>query len=165
MRECATVYEARENWQMRYCIWWIQGVNGGSCLKTFHRIQQHTVFTAKSKSAGCGIKYGASCKKDANKYRAQGESKLRDHWFPECENSSGKWGRWNWRWEKTKGRKRHIVVEVLGCLLSVAVHAANIHDTKGGMFVAKRAHGRYGQNFSFSHLAQTLMNTAPNTGR
>lgn len=66
---------------------------------------------------------------------------------------------------KTKGRKRHIVVEVLGCLLSVVVHAANIHDTEGGIFVAKRAHESYGQNFSFSHLVQTLMNTAPNTGR
>lgn len=32
--------------------------------------------------------------------------------------------------EKTKGRKRYIVVDVLGCLLSVVVHAANIHDTK-----------------------------------
>lgn len=28
--------------------------------------------------------------------------------------------------EKKKGRKRHIVVDVLGCLLSVVVHAANI---------------------------------------
>ena len=32
--------------------------------------------------------------------------------------------------KKTKGRKRHIVVDVLGCLLSVNVHAANVHDTQ-----------------------------------
>ena len=44
---------------------------------------------------------------------------------------------------KTKGRKRHIVVDVLGCLLSVVVHAANIHDTKGGISTAKRAYERY----------------------
>ncbi|MEY8385922.1 transposase [Oscillospiraceae bacterium 38-13] len=45
--------------------------------------------------------------------------------------------------EKTKGRKWHIVVDVLGCLLSVVVHAANIHDTKSGISTAKRAYKRY----------------------
>ncbi len=44
---------------------------------------------------------------------------------------------------KTKGRKRHIVVDVLGCLLSIVVHAANIHDTKGGISAAKQACERY----------------------
>ena len=34
-------------------------------------------------------------------------------------------------------------MDVLGCLLSVVVHAANIHDTKGGIFAAKRGYGRY----------------------
>ena len=34
-------------------------------------------------------------------------------------------------------------MDVLGCLLSVIVHAANIHDTKGGIFVAKRAYEQY----------------------
>ena len=34
-------------------------------------------------------------------------------------------------------------MDVLGCLLSVIVHAANIHDTKGGIFVAKQASERY----------------------
>ncbi len=45
--------------------------------------------------------------------------------------------------EKTKGRKRHIVVDVLGCLLSIVVHAANIHDTKGGISTAKQAYQQY----------------------
>ena len=45
--------------------------------------------------------------------------------------------------EKTKGRKRHVVVDVLGCLLSVVVHAANVHDTKSGISTAKRAYERY----------------------
>ena len=44
---------------------------------------------------------------------------------------------------KTKGRKRHIVVDVLGCLLSVVVHAANIHNTKGGISTDRRAYMRY----------------------
>lgn len=32
--------------------------------------------------------------------------------------------------KKTKGRKRHIVVDTLGNLLHVKVHAANMNDTK-----------------------------------
>ena len=34
-------------------------------------------------------------------------------------------------------------MDVLGCLLAVIVHAANIHDTKGGISAAKRACERY----------------------
>ena len=34
-------------------------------------------------------------------------------------------------------------MDVLGCLLSVTVHAANIHDTKGGISTAKQAYERY----------------------
>ena len=45
--------------------------------------------------------------------------------------------------KKVKGRKRHIVVDTLGCLLTVAVHAANIHDTKGGIEVADKAIDKY----------------------
>lgn len=33
--------------------------------------------------------------------------------------------------KKIKGRKRHIMVDTLGCLIEVMVHAANVHDTKG----------------------------------
>ena len=33
-------------------------------------------------------------------------------------------------------------MDVLGCLLSVVVHAANIHDTKGGISTAKRTYER-----------------------
>lgn len=36
--------------------------------------------------------------------------------------------------EKTKGRKRHIVTDTMGNILAVHVHAANIHDTKGGVY-------------------------------
>lgn len=34
-------------------------------------------------------------------------------------------------------------MDVLGCLLSAVVHAANIHDTKGGISTARRAYERY----------------------
>lgn len=34
-------------------------------------------------------------------------------------------------------------MDVLSCLLSVVVHAANVHDTKSGISTAKRAYKRY----------------------
>ena len=45
--------------------------------------------------------------------------------------------------EKTKGRKRHIVTDAMGNLLGVRVHAANIHDTKGGIETLERALKNY----------------------
>ena len=41
--------------------------------------------------------------------------------------------------KKTKGRKRHIVVDTMGNLIQVIVHAANRHDTKAGCDVLKAA--------------------------
>lgn len=38
--------------------------------------------------------------------------------------------------KKIKGRKRHIVVDIMGNLLSVVVHAANLHDTMAGYYPA-----------------------------
>ena len=40
--------------------------------------------------------------------------------------------------KKTKGRERHIVVDIMGNLLAVVVHAANIHDTNSGISGSKR---------------------------
>ncbi len=45
--------------------------------------------------------------------------------------------------KKVKGRKRHIVVDTMGNLLAVTVHAANIHDTKSGINPAKKAYEKY----------------------
>jgi len=45
--------------------------------------------------------------------------------------------------KKVKGRKRHIVVDIIGNLLAVVVHAANIHDTKSGINPAKIAFEKY----------------------
>ena len=45
--------------------------------------------------------------------------------------------------EKTKGRKRHIVTDTMGNLLCIHVHAANIHDTKGGIYTFEKALYRY----------------------
>lgn len=45
--------------------------------------------------------------------------------------------------KKVKGRKRHTVVDIMGNLLAVCVHAANIHDTKSGINPAKKAFKKY----------------------
>lgn len=45
--------------------------------------------------------------------------------------------------KKIKGRKRHIVVDVLGNLLHVKVHAANIHDTKAACDIFNAASKKY----------------------
>ena len=45
--------------------------------------------------------------------------------------------------KKIKGRKRHIVTDTMGNILSVKVHAANIHDTKSGIIPMSIAKEKY----------------------
>ena len=45
--------------------------------------------------------------------------------------------------KKIKGRKRHIVVDTMGNLLAIKVHAANLHDTKSGIDPAKSTFAKY----------------------
>jgi putative transposase len=45
--------------------------------------------------------------------------------------------------KKIKGRKRHIVVDTLGLLLSVIIHPANIHDSVGVTDVLWRLKAKY----------------------
>ena len=45
--------------------------------------------------------------------------------------------------KKVKGRKHHIVTDILGLLLFVKVHAANIHDTVAGGDVIRNAMKKY----------------------
>lgn len=45
--------------------------------------------------------------------------------------------------KKVKGRKRHLVVDVLGLLLAVLVHPANVQDRDGAEPVVNRAVGKY----------------------
>lgn len=40
--------------------------------------------------------------------------------------------------EKTKGVKRHIVIDTMGNILAVNVHKANQHDKKDGIFVFEK---------------------------
>ena len=46
-------------------------------------------------------------------------------------------------WKKIKGRKRHITVDTMGNILSIDVHAGNIHDTKAGIVPACDAFKKY----------------------
>ena len=41
------------------------------------------------------------------------------------------------------GRKRHIVVDTMGLLLAVVVHAANVQDRDGAKLVLQKLTGRY----------------------
>lgn len=52
--------------------------------------------------------------------------------------------------KKVKGRKRHIVVDTLGNLISVIVHAANIHDTVSGCNVLQAAAQKHTSLKAFS---------------
>ncbi len=45
--------------------------------------------------------------------------------------------------KKVKGRKRHILVDTLGLLLMVVVHAANIQDRDGGKLVLEKVKGTF----------------------
>lgn len=45
--------------------------------------------------------------------------------------------------KKVKGRKRHIVTDIMGNLLGVLVHAANIHDTMAGAGVMQAVLKKY----------------------
>lgn len=45
--------------------------------------------------------------------------------------------------KKIKGRKKHIATDTCGHLLTVKVHAANIHDTMSGCHVFRAAQNKY----------------------
>jgi putative transposase len=45
--------------------------------------------------------------------------------------------------KKVTGRKRHILVDSMGLLLLVVVHAANLQDRDGAKLVLKKARGRF----------------------
>ncbi|MDR1098818.1 MAG: transposase [Tannerella sp.] len=44
---------------------------------------------------------------------------------------------------KVKGRKKHIITDTNGLLLTVEIHAANEHDGKAGFRVIKSLDGRF----------------------
>ena len=79
----------------------------------------------------------------ADRRRAEAWPQLCNHRLAERKNNLGRGRTRNRWWKKTKGRKRHIVVDTMGNLLAVVVHAANIHDTKSGILAARKAFEKY----------------------
>jgi putative transposase len=45
--------------------------------------------------------------------------------------------------KKTLGRKRHVIVDTLGLILAVLVHAGDIQDRDGARLVLERLHDRF----------------------
>ena len=45
--------------------------------------------------------------------------------------------------KKTKGRKQHIVVDTLGLVMIIVIHAANIHDSFGAKEIMKSLKDKY----------------------
>jgi putative transposase len=84
----------------------------------------------------------AACQ-GAEDSRAEEESQRRDPRQPDREDH-GKKGVCGYdAGKKISGRKRHIVVDTLGLLMAVVVHAANIQDREGAMLVLKLLVGKF----------------------
>ena len=79
----------------------------------------------------------------ADRRGAKARPQLRNHRLAKRKNNLSRKRTRNRWWKKTKGRKRHIVVDTMGNLLAVVVHAANIHDTKSGILPARDAFAKY----------------------
>ena len=62
---------------------------------------------------------------------------------PECEDHRKGVPRGYDAGKKVKGRKRHIVVDIMGLLLAVVVHAANIQDRDGAKLALRKLQGRF----------------------
>lgn len=60
--------------------------------------------------------------------------------------------------KKVKGRKRHILVDTLGLLLIVVVHAASIQDRDGAKLVLEQVPGRFPAWLVFGLTAVMLAN-------
>ena len=78
----------------------------------------------------------AACQ-SAHESREEEEPKRGDHRQPNREDH-GKKGVCGYdAGKKISGRKRHIVVDTLGLIMELVVHAANIQDREGAMLVLK----------------------------
>ncbi len=63
---------------------------------------------------------------------AGGHAQCREYGQPERENDGKRGAHGYDAGKKVNGRKRHIVVDTVGLLLAVFVHAADIRDRDGG---------------------------------
>ena len=68
-----------------------------------------------------------------------------DHRQPVGEDRGKRGARGYDAGKKTNGRKRHIVVDTVGLVVGVVVHAANIQDRDGAKLVLAKLKGRFGR--------------------
>ena len=61
--------------------------------------------------------------------------KTSHHADPSCKGVDGN--------KKVKGRKEHVVVDTLGLPMAIAVHEANLHDSKGAPKVIERLEHKF----------------------
>ena len=116
-----------------------QAVNGECYPMIFHHTRQSGVSIAEPIKQGFGMKYykpwlkkRLSVGKTATPtYAIIGSQSVKTTSKSEQKGFDGG--------KKVKGRKRHILVDTIGNLLGVVVHAANIHDTRAGIMVVDKA--------------------------
>jgi putative transposase len=70
-------------------------------------------------------------------------SQCRHHRQPEHQDDGKRGLRGYNAAKKVTGRKRHLAVDTLGCVLVVVVHAANVQDRDGAKLVVERLQGRF----------------------
>ena len=130
---CENTHGQNENWEMQCCTLSKLVASGDTFHMIFRRIRLYTVFTGTPETAVYGKKFcSTSCWKHGLRRDAV-QNQATQSLNPKASK------RWRqvknavWTEEKTKGRKRHVVVDAVGNLLAVIVHAANIPDTKSGV--------------------------------
>lgn len=109
-------------WQTVYYYfrkWKFEGVIE-DVMDTLHSIVRK--MTGRQESPGMGIIDSRSVKTS-------------HHADPDCKGIDGN--------KKIKGRKEHIVVDTLGLPLAVAVHEANLHDSKGAPMVIEKMEHKF----------------------
>ena len=115
---------------MRYCIWWKRVVSGVIYRTISHRCAQ--LLSTCSAQRFVGQNTRTPCKADAAKSRIKRRTDPSFNRLSKRKNDRCRRAKRLWHGKKTKGVKRQIVTDEIGCLLSVVVHKANLHDTKIG---------------------------------
>jgi putative transposase len=75
--------------------------------------------------------------------RTGGNSQRGDRGQPERQDDGKRGIRGYDAGKKVSGRKRHLVVDTIGLVLAVVVHAANLQDRDGAKLVLQRIRGKF----------------------
>ena len=77
------------------------------------------------------------------KGRSRGDAQRRDHGQPVGQDDGKRGSRGYDAGKKVNGRKRHIVVDTIGLILGVVVHAASVQDRDGAKLVLQKVGGKF----------------------